>query len=92
MTAYNNHLLSQGAIAVARESAAREQRAKDAALLRREADKAKARAASWSKSAAGMDEHGPRAGAWADRDEARIQTRVMQALRDAAARIEAGEQ
>ena len=35
MTAYNNHVLSQGAIAVARESAAKEQRHKDAALLRR---------------------------------------------------------
>ena len=42
MTAYNNHTLSQGAIAVARESAAREQREKDAALLRRLADEAEA--------------------------------------------------
>ena len=38
MTAYNRHLLSQGAHAVARESAARDERAAVVALLRREAD------------------------------------------------------
>ena len=38
MTAYNNHTLNQGALAVARESAATDERAAVVAFLRREAE------------------------------------------------------
>ena len=57
MTAYNNHTLSQGAIAVARESAAREQREKDAALLRRLATQREEMAAVCVEEAAEQEEH-----------------------------------
>lgn len=91
MTAYNRHLLAEGAYKANREAAAREERARIVALLREMADEAEADAATWHKSAAHMDLHGHHAGAEADRDEARIQKRVMQALRAAADEIEAGQ-
>ena len=78
MTAYNNHVLSQGALAVARESAAREQREKDAALLRREARKTDAEAARLARQRAGLD--------------AKVLRAQAAALRAVAVLIEAGEQ
>ena len=58
MTAYNNHTLSQGALAVARESAARDERAAVVAFLRRQAAQASDDAADLLRVAALVIENG----------------------------------
>ena len=92
MTAYNNHVLSQGALDTARESAAKEQREKDAALLRRLADEGDAQGARWDDSAALLKTYGHADEAASDARIAETHRAVAAILRAAAIEIEAGEQ